>query len=457
MPVSSSVPDRPGSTIGLIGAGWSPDVGGVETHTRLIAHELVRRGWRVEALALDGAREGTPYEACDTRVEGVGLRRIHYRYHDHRALADLVRRDAAERVVLEWVSQRNIDRVHIHHATGFGTSVIEALVRSGRRVFASLHDYWTLCPRGQMWSTSGDVCRRPEPETCGPCLASTWPYLMPSMDGEARSPRGDSLWDDVQAAQARTDFALQCLGFCEALIVPSAAAARIFAGAGVPFESLCVLPNAVESKSYGKAWSERRPSRRESHDRIVFGVLGIVQPTKGVLEFARLILGSGDARLQLEVHGPRPAYHGDSSYVQELEALAARHDQIELFPAFEPRLLPDVLARLDALAVPSRWQEVFGLSAREARAAGLPVLASRRGGLLELESDPGVRLVAGDGDVDWGRALQDFVADLPALRELPRPCDSSWSVEVLVDQLEQIYRGSATAGRAFHSCAPSPG
>jgi len=88
-----------GLTIGFIGLGWYPDIGGVESHTRDLARELAGRGHRLRALVLEGAEGLEPYSVARSEVEGVQVTRMAYRYHDHRALADLVARPPAEAAI----------------------------------------------------------------------------------------------------------------------------------------------------------------------------------------------------------------------------------------------------------------------------------------------------------------------------------------------------------------------
>jgi glycosyltransferase involved in cell wall biosynthesis len=202
------------------------------------------------------------------------------------------------------------------------------------------------------------------------------------------------------------------------------------------------MPNPVDGVRLAHAVTLERERRPRPAGNIVLGALGLVQPSKGILELARALLLLADARVSLEVHGPRPAYHGDRGYVDELEQLAARSPRVRLHPAFDHADLPRVLARLDAVVVPSRWEEVFGLGAREALAVGLPVLVARRGGLAELDGQPGVRCVGGADlreETDWPRALGDFLSDLEILAREARGQRPAADLGAFVDRLEGFY------------------
>ena len=77
--------------------------------------------------------------------------------------------------------------------------------------------------------------------------------------------------------------------------------------------------------------------------------------------------------------------------------------------------VPDVLRRLDIFAMPSTW-EGFGVSALEASATGLPVVASDIHGIPDVVRDGVTGLLVPPRDVD---ALADAIARLaqdPALR-----------------------------------------
>ena len=238
--------DGTGLDIGFLCHGWYPDVGGVESHTRDLARELRARGHRVHVLCLSYDPEREPYSVATEEVEGVEVRRMAYRYDDHRALADLVENARARDVVLAWLAESPVDVVHVHHVTGFGSSALQAVRDVGTPLVMTLHDYWSLCPRGQMVQPDGTLDSTPEPERCGKCLANTWPHLMPSGGGELRGPNGYEVDSDATAAGARTSYAVEALTAPNRLFTPSEAAKAVYVRSGVADERIEVVPNGIE-------------------------------------------------------------------------------------------------------------------------------------------------------------------------------------------------------------------
>ncbi len=425
--------------IGLLCTGWWPDAGGVESHTRDLAQELLARGRRVSVLCLEGTRQRMSYETQDSEVDGVHVRRMSYAYEDHRALADLVASPRAESVVRSWLADRAVDLVHVHHLTGFGAGALTAIELASVPVMMTLHDYWLLCPRGQMLHTNGTVCEKPEPDTCAKCIGATWTHLLPSGTGRSRGPGEEALTSDAQAADLRTRYALQQLASARRLIAPSAAAASVFAAAGVARKRIEVCPNGIDAAGL---CAEVNSARLPRIGGLRLGVLGTVQPSKGVLELARAFIRAVAGNMTLEIHGALPSYHGDGSYVDALMELTVAEPRIRVHGAYTRDKLPSVLAGLDLVAAPSRWEEVFGLGVREARAVGLPVLVSNRGGLPELVTDGGGMVIDSEREGAWTAAIEAFAADSTRFGQAPAVVRST---REMVDQLELAY-DEVTAG-----------
>lgn len=115
-------------------------------------------------------------------------------------------------------------------------------------------------------------------------------------------------------------------------------------------------------------------------------------------------------------------YLGDGPALADLHALRATlpsRDRIVL-----PGHRPDAAALLggaDVAVVPSIWQEAFGLAALEPMARGVPVVATRAGGLPEVVEDgvTGV-LVAPGSEPELAAALARLLADPAERRRLGR-------------------------------------
>lgn len=449
-----------GLDVGFLCQGWTPAPGGVEAHSADLAEELARRGHRVHVLCLDGDPELEPFTVRTAATAFGSVRRLAYRYHDMDSITGFARNVNAERAVLDWLGETPCDVVHVHHATGFAAGALEAIADLGRPLVVTLHDYWLLCPRGQLLRAGareagafGDVCARPEPAVCGPCLATTWPHLALGARASVPGPNGERLLDDASAAGGRTEFALAVLARADARVAPSEPVRSVYAAAGVPSEAIRVIEHGLDGERLRDAVARARGERpaREARARRI-GVLGAVQPSKGALEFARAFLAADLPGWSLELHGPTDPYHGDGSYVEELRRLAATSDRVRLCGPYERAGLALLLSELDAVALPARWEEPFGLSAREARAAGLPLLVARRGGLPGAVRDGATGLlVEGDTPAAWTAALERFAADHDALAAAARADALAAGAGVrtraaMVDDYEALYADVIRAG-----------
>lgn len=405
-------------SIGLVtSSGWD-EAGGVQTMTRALAGELLRRGHEVSVLALDTSSEQPAGSVIDDREGGVALRRIAWKYESQQRLTDLARTPLLEEAVARWSVEQGLDGVHLQHLSGWGLGVPPRLAELGVPVLWTLHDYWPICPRGQLFSREGRHCEEVSAALCTDCIVATWPRLVPSADAQR----------DVEERLAAAHRALEA---CARLYVPSSGAREAWLNAGVQPSRLTVCENGIEpvARSGGMAGA----------DELRVGVLGSVQPSKGVLELARLVVELG-APFSLEVHGPRESYHGDRSCPEALQELAGRAPNLHLAGPFASRQLGEILAGLHLVCVPSIWPETFGLVAREARAAGVPVFASRIGGL----DDPAFHLLPPGEWEAWREALVRFAAEPEWRERLAREAFIPRSIQELGEELEREYRALFT-------------
>ena len=182
-----------------------------------------------------------------------------------------------------------------------------------------------------------------------------------------------------------------------AVVANSNAAARQLGVEGLAADRVRVIPNGVSL--------ERFSARRES--RPVSTILTVANLRK---EKAHEVLLAAAARLAIRHPHLQFLIAGDGPRMAELRAMA---DTLRLtnhvrFLGHQEDV-PALLAKADAFVLPSR-SEAFPNGAIEAMAAGLPVIASATGGLLDLIDDGQTGLlVRPDDPVALGDAIETLV------------------------------------------------
>lgn len=408
-------------TIGLVSLDWTPDIGPAATLGEAFSRTLLAAGLRPFVLASEHDPRRPTYAVRDERVGGVPVRRVNLPAAGPTTARELEADPRVEAVARAWIADRQLDLVHAFDTGPFGLGALGAASQAGAVSVASLLDHAALCPRRDMVDASGSACEAPTSERCAGCLTSTYLRLRPT----------------AAEAGRRTSRALARLRSVDLVLAPSLAMIERFVRAGVARERLVLCSPGVENQTLALATELARGDLPRGRR---LGVLGATRPSSGVLELAHAVCLVDRPGLTLEVHGPAVDSHGDATYLNALRRLADLDPRVRLHGGYEHQELPRVLATLDAVAAPDRWEVGTATVVREARAAGLPVLASARGVHCELADDPGLALVEGQGLDPWIEALRalDFAPTRPA------------PVRSLLSMAEQILEGYRSAAR----CGP---
>jgi glycosyltransferase involved in cell wall biosynthesis len=212
------------------------------------------------------------------------------------------------------------------------------------------------------------------------------------------------------------------------------------------FGPVVVVPNAVPRVGAGPTG----PSVAEPGDsgRFTIGFAGRWAPEKGIgtlIEaFARVAREEPRAKLVLLGDGEARAA------IEGRVAALGLEERIELtgwLPRAEvERRLRDVAVQ----AVPSLWEEPFGLVAAEALMRGTPVVASDAGGLSEVVEHERTGLTVPPGDVDalaeaLLRVLRDRGNAARLAREGHRIAGERHSEDLWLDRMIAIYERLAAA------------
>jgi glycosyltransferase involved in cell wall biosynthesis len=193
---------------------------------------------------------------------------------------------------------------------------------------------------------------------------------------------------------------------CPLMIVNSKDTEESFKKLGLNCRSIALVENGIDH-------SVLKPFVRRKRDPVRIGVVGQVIPRKGhdVLLMALKRLRRQGLDFRLVVVG-----EGEAEFTKKLRASAIDW-QLERFITWSGVIYDKqaIYEQIDVLAVPSR-SEAFGLVAIEAGAAGLPVVASRVGGLQSIivDGETGI-LVAPEAEGELADAIGRLITD-PKLR-----------------------------------------
>ncbi len=153
---------------------------------------------------------------------------------------------------------------------------------------------------------------------------------------------------------------------------------------GASSPKLTVIPSGVDLDLFRPQGP--REARRPGYKRLV--CVGRLVERKGIGNAISALSALADTEL-IVVGGPERELLEQDPEARRLVALAHEHgvaERVELRGRMEREKLPALLRSADALlSVP--WYEPFGITALEAMACGLPVVASAVGGLIDTVVD----------------------------------------------------------------------
>jgi glycogen(starch) synthase len=222
----------------------------------------------------------------------------------------------------------------------------------------------------------------------------------------------------------------------EAVLVITPRLYRLLLSDGVEERRVHVIPPGVNPSLFEGPFED--PFSGVGKPRVVF--VGRLAPQKGVrtLVAAAGLLEDPSAQVLLVGDGPeRKALEKEAKRIGVADRLL-----FEGFLAHER--LPAVLAHADLLVLPSIYEEL-GTVLLEAMQAGLPVVASKTGGIPDVIEDGVNGLLVPPGEPGaLARAIDRLLAERDLARQLSkgvqeRAKDYDW--EVLAERVLAVYRG----------------
>ena len=205
---------------------------------------------------------------------------------------------------------------------------------------------------------------------------------------------------------------------------------------------ILVIPNGIDIKSFEKSSREkaRAKLRIKKKERIVTFV-GTLRPIKGLeyLVQALNIMGKKGPRVKLMLVGDGEEKEHLEGLVGELEL----EEDVMFIGRVPNEEIPEYMAASDVFVLPS-LSEGFPNVVLQAMAAGLPIIASKVGGLPEIIEEGGNGFLVEPKNAAQiadriSQLLEDDELRLKISRNNRRKA-TQYSWEAVVDRLEEVYQ-----------------
>ncbi len=131
----------------------------------------------------------------------------------------------------------------------------------------------------------------------------------------------------------------------------------------------------------------------------------------------------------------------DARFARRMERAAAKDPRIRLMGLVRHEEVPQFLADIDVLAVPSRYMETGPIVVQEARALGIPVMGAELGGISErVHHGVDGWLLPFDDPRPWAEAIRVAATDRAEVARLSGNMRRTRSIDDVADDMARLYR-----------------
>ena len=232
------------------------------------------------------------------------------------------------------------------------------------------------------------------------------------------------------------------MGWGKKVIVLSNVIARhMIEDFSVPHDRIKLVPRSVDLERF--KYLDPQDKRKDVFN---VGIIGRITPLKGHLHFIKAMARVAKLvpRLKIWIVGDAPA--SKEAYKEEIQVLVRR---LGLGHCTEflgtQRDIPGILAHLDLVVLATTTHEAFGRVVVEAQAAGVPVVATKVGGVIDIIQDNKNGLLVPPGDSkSMAEAVLRIFNDVELAQKLAQNAylivKERYSLELMVKNTLEVYR-----------------
>lgn len=237
-------------------------------------------------------------------------------------------------------------------------------------------------------------------------------------------------------------FGSNVMGWGSVCIVPSVVIGRhMIEDFGVSEDRIRVIPRGVDLRAF-----IYNPKLSDEKGEFVVAMIGRITPLKGHMYFLKAAakLNRLIPRLKIIIAGSPP--RKKPKYLDDLLTLTRRFG-LEMCVNFigNRKDIPSLLSGIDCLVMASTAQEAFGRVIIEAQAVGVPVVATRVGGIVDVVEDgqTGLMVDPCDGEAIC-RAVLKIYKDKELAAGLRRKArekvEKNYSLDLMAERTIELYK-----------------
>lgn len=396
---------------------------GTERYTLELVKQVQRMGHEVLVVTYatkpvgGGISSGSGLLRWTYEYEGVPVIAIRHFDFDRRGgipgVSFRVQDSAVFQEVALLLANFRADILHCIHPMRVG-AILGAAKERNLKVVLTLMDFWMLCPQATLLRVDGNLCEGPDGgNNCGL-------YCMTGQAGEPLMNRYKECRDALTMA--------------DVVISHSQFLIEVFKKDGVDTGRFFHLPNGMDYSKIG--FSSHRQGGADK-TTISFGFVGTVLPHKGVHILIEAFKKVSLDHIRLKVYGGSFGMH---DYFSSLLTLAEGDPRIRFCGEYEYNNVGKILRDIDVVVVPSIWYENAPLVISTAQMFGIPVIATRMGGMEEMVVDGVNGLMCQRQDVgDLADKIRLIATRPEMLKKMSRNKLSPPRIESEAFKLETIY------------------
>jgi len=256
------------------------------------------------------------------------------------------------------------DIVHTHNLIGLSAKLPIIARQFGARTVCTLHDFWSFCLRNTAMRPDGTACIDVTAcrQTCQSHIHEGHGWHIP--------------------LRYRQDFIKLAMAHIDHFIAPSQFVAKQHILAGIVQEKISVIANGIDLDRFNLA----PPTGEAEGDTVQIMFVGYMGPHKGLMVLIDAFAQMSET-INCEVRLTLAGDGHETPLYRERVATLGLAKKIHFLGKVNPEQMPALYRASDIVVLASVWGENQPVCLMEAMAAGLPVVASRVGGIPEIVAD----------------------------------------------------------------------